>query len=69
MMSKNFNDFLDTINSEKVNEIIGNDKLINFKLTNDGMQEYTNTLLSKSLEMSIALLQSYHDWLNSDSKD
>lgn len=64
-MSKNFNDFIDSINSDEINDIIGTSKLINFNLTNESLQEYTDTILTKSFDMSVNLLQKYHDWLNS----
>ncbi len=68
-MVKNFNDFLDTLDANKMKDIIGENELISFNLTNEGIQEYTNTILVKSFEMATSLLQNYHDWLNSDKAD
>lgn len=68
-MSKNFNDFLDTLDASKMKDIIGESKLISVDITNEGMQEYTDTILARSFKMATSLLQNYHDWLNSENKD
>ncbi len=63
-MSKSFDDFIETLDDNKINDIIGNNELVKFELTNEGMQEYTNIVLSKSFKMATNLLRNYHDWLN-----
>ncbi len=62
-MSKTFNDFLSSLNADTCEKIAGTDKSISFSLTSPGVQEYTNFMLGKSFDVSINVLQAYHDWL------
>ncbi len=64
-MSKNFNDFISSIDAKTIDDFLGEEKNIKFSLTNDGLQDYTNSIIAKSFSLTVNLLEAYHNWLNS----
>ncbi len=66
-MNKNFDDFLSTINAEKLLEDVNKNHKFAFNLDSDGMMKYSAEILKISTLQSIKLLELYHNWLNSDT--
>lgn len=62
-MEKTFNDFISSMSNEDCEKIVGDDRSVDFSLTNDGMQKYTNFIFSKSFDVSLNVLEAYHKWL------
>ncbi len=80
-MAKDFTDFEKEIllNTEFMADIYDdvlkeiNKQSIPFSNTEDGIQEYTNNLITRSaicsVNLTIKLLNLYHDWLNNELHD
>lgn len=64
-MSKDFNSFLSTLDEDKITNSILGKTTVEFDLSNDGVQKYTDEVINLSFEMSLNLLKLYHEWLNS----
>lgn len=59
-MSKNFNDFLNTVDYRKISENVFNE------ISRKNISEPADIIMYKSIpEVSIKLLEQYHNWLNS----
>lgn len=68
-MKKDFNDFLATLSEETIKNIVDsindNKHTLEFSMTQKGIQNLLTSVGIIDIQLTLAILKLYHEWLNS----